>query len=60
MKRLDLQRLVPPGVNAQQELTWMLVGWIFSAFYSLCFVYMYQTRSRVRAFWTKMPSCRTS
>lgn len=38
MKQLDLQRLVPPGVNAQQELTWMLVGWIFSAFYSLCFV----------------------
>lgn len=47
MKRLDLKRLVPLGVNAQQELTWMLVGWIFSAFYSLCFVYMYQWNYRL-------------
>lgn len=37
MKQLDLQRLVPPGVNARQELTWMLVGWALSFVYSLGF-----------------------
>lgn len=46
MKRLDLQRLVPPGVDARQELRWLLGGWALSFVYSLGFVIrMVQERS---------------
>lgn len=38
MKKPDLQRLVPPGVNAQQELHWICGGWALSLLYSLGFV----------------------
>lgn len=38
MKKPDLQRLVPPGVNAQQELHLMCGGWVLSLLYSLGFV----------------------
>lgn len=41
MKKPDLQRLVPPGVNAQQELKWMFGGWMLSFFYSLGFTMRY-------------------
>lgn len=48
MKRLDLKRLVPPGLDARQELRWMLAGWALSFMYSLgCVIHMVQERDEL-------------
>lgn len=38
----DLQRFVPLGVNARQELEWMFGGWMLSFFYSMGFLVRYE------------------